>query len=92
MSDDEPGLRKVVTVHFLRKDGSESAAPAEPGADGGFTFTVPADCDGITGFTLNDGTRTRIGMAGGGGGESPGVVVTPGKTMTFGGGAGAGGA
>ena len=55
-------MSETVTVHFLRKDGSESSAVIDPDAP----WAVPADFDGITGFTLPSGVRT--GVHGGGGG------------------------
>ena len=73
---------EAVTLHFLRKDGSESSAVIEPGADGGYTWTVPADCDGITGFTRM-GARTGIAGGGAGSGVTGGVAVSPGKTIPF---------
>jgi hypothetical protein len=59
-----------VTVHYLRKDGTEGSAVIEADASGGFTWTVPADYDGIMGFTLPGGERTRV--VGGGGGYGGG--------------------
>jgi len=75
---------EAVTVHFLRKDGSTADEVIEPGADGGYTWAVPADCDGITGWTLADGTRADVGTAGGGAAASAGLVVKPGETVSYG--------